>query len=609
MRRQRTALMIHPGFGVVPRDRTPTRRTHGRARFDLRSARGTMLVVTLIAAGLVSCGPFAGGDGSNFVAPNSGGAGCDPLPPLFSCLEAEIFGKICTQCHTGSSPPAGLSMDPGVAFQNLVGVPSVEQPTLNRIEPFNPDDSYVVRKLEGDPSITGGQMPLGGPFLPQATIDVIRQWITDGATDDTVSTSRQPPTVRSSFDSWNPVYAASGWSGAAWEAFFGSWAMLQALEGESVGRQREVLEVDSGPAWNLLLKVGWASVLSRGSTRGEPLPQVRFGVVGAAAAKRLWKDVVPRVQWLARHSQHWGDTVSDRFVTLRALSRAAGVLAERSHDDPSLRPAYLEVLAAARSLAFGLPQALHLSEFSSAVAAWLAFAAASPRDRDWAEDNARTAAQRAADRRVSGVVESAWRLAAVAQGAGVLGDSSLIGVTRSGHEALVGEVLAAMDGSRGASLLTIGEVAAVLQAWNVVRLSGVTIVSENGGPEPALAWILESWIARPHAALVHAGILSAAPPPPASWRSALADASINWSYIPLTGPVVRVPLSIRRMQRGRIQGDWLASPRAPAVRSARLACELLWMREDREGALPGRAEVQTWGARANRQGRDAPGDR
>jgi hypothetical protein len=39
----------------------------------------------------------------------------------------------------------------------------------------------MVHKIEGLPGITGGQMPLGETPLPQATIDAIRQWITNGA--------------------------------------------------------------------------------------------------------------------------------------------------------------------------------------------------------------------------------------------------------------------------------------------------------------------------------------------------------------------------------------------------------------------------------------------
>jgi hypothetical protein len=62
----------------------------------------------------------------------------------------------------------------------LVGVSSAQEPAFQRVEPFDANDSYLIRKLEGRISV-GGRMPLGGTPLPQADINVIRQWITDGA--------------------------------------------------------------------------------------------------------------------------------------------------------------------------------------------------------------------------------------------------------------------------------------------------------------------------------------------------------------------------------------------------------------------------------------------
>ncbi len=62
----------------------------------------------------------------------------------------------------------------------LVGVPSTEVPSLLRVKPGDPDNSYIIQKLEGHAAV-GGQMPLGGPYLSTATIAFIRQWITDGA--------------------------------------------------------------------------------------------------------------------------------------------------------------------------------------------------------------------------------------------------------------------------------------------------------------------------------------------------------------------------------------------------------------------------------------------
>jgi hypothetical protein len=61
-------------------------------------------------------------------------------------------------------------------------------PSILRVAPGDPDNSYLIQKLEGTASV-GVQMPEGGPPLPQDRIDVIRQWISDGAIDDRESSS------------------------------------------------------------------------------------------------------------------------------------------------------------------------------------------------------------------------------------------------------------------------------------------------------------------------------------------------------------------------------------------------------------------------------------
>jgi hypothetical protein len=65
-------------------------------------------------------------------------------------------------------------------FDQLVGVPSVEEPSILRVAIGDPDNSYIIQKLEGH-AASGAQMPFGGPPLPAATIAVIRQWISAGA--------------------------------------------------------------------------------------------------------------------------------------------------------------------------------------------------------------------------------------------------------------------------------------------------------------------------------------------------------------------------------------------------------------------------------------------
>jgi hypothetical protein len=67
------------------------------------------------------------------------------------------------------------------SFQDLVGIASVELPALLRVDPGNPDNSYLVHKIEGRPTILGAQMPLNQPPLSGSQIAAIRTWIQNGA--------------------------------------------------------------------------------------------------------------------------------------------------------------------------------------------------------------------------------------------------------------------------------------------------------------------------------------------------------------------------------------------------------------------------------------------
>ncbi len=105
------------------------------------------------------------------------------LGPTLDQIQAVVFTPSCATagCHTGGSPVAGLNLsDADTSFMALVNVMSQQQGGVLRVAPMLPDDSYLIRKLEGTAGISGGQMPPGAT-LSQPTIDVIRQWITDGA--------------------------------------------------------------------------------------------------------------------------------------------------------------------------------------------------------------------------------------------------------------------------------------------------------------------------------------------------------------------------------------------------------------------------------------------
>jgi hypothetical protein len=108
-----------------------------------------------------------------------------PAPAVtLTQLQTTIFTPSCSGCHTGggASLPSSMNLSNAAAsFAALVGVASTEQGSLQRVNASNPDASYLVRKLEGGPSITGARMPLGGAPLDPALIANVRAWITAGA--------------------------------------------------------------------------------------------------------------------------------------------------------------------------------------------------------------------------------------------------------------------------------------------------------------------------------------------------------------------------------------------------------------------------------------------
>jgi hypothetical protein len=113
--------------------------------------------------------------------------GGSPPPPLSADLQSiqeNIFTPICSVCHAGGSAPEGLRLDAANSFNLLVGVPSTEVPSLLRVKPGDPGNSYIIQKLEGHAAV-GSQMPFGcpntQPCLTTSTIAFIRQWITNGA--------------------------------------------------------------------------------------------------------------------------------------------------------------------------------------------------------------------------------------------------------------------------------------------------------------------------------------------------------------------------------------------------------------------------------------------
>ena len=136
--------------------------------------RGLAVVLTVLALGASACSTSPGSTPSATTASTGVSLSKDIQP---------ILNANCVICHQGTAGPMGLNMQVGSAYKNLVNVKSAESP-LMRVAPGTPDKSYIVNKLlgtQGQIDGSGAQMPYGAPPLSQSQIDLIRQWITQGA--------------------------------------------------------------------------------------------------------------------------------------------------------------------------------------------------------------------------------------------------------------------------------------------------------------------------------------------------------------------------------------------------------------------------------------------
>jgi hypothetical protein len=100
-----------------------------------------------------------------------------PLTADFDSIQTNIFTPICAGCHSGANPAANLDLDAAHSYNDLVNVPSTEEPMLDRVKPGDPADSFLVVHLEND-----------GDGAPASDIPFVIQWITDGALPGSSST-------------------------------------------------------------------------------------------------------------------------------------------------------------------------------------------------------------------------------------------------------------------------------------------------------------------------------------------------------------------------------------------------------------------------------------
>lgn len=102
-------------------------------------------------------------------------------PASFERVQTTVFDISCASsgCHGGGVWP---DLSAGKAYGNIVNIESTQ--ALPLVYPGLPDSSYLYLKLLPDAPISDGRMPLGGPYLDAASLEIVRAWIGRGAPRD-----------------------------------------------------------------------------------------------------------------------------------------------------------------------------------------------------------------------------------------------------------------------------------------------------------------------------------------------------------------------------------------------------------------------------------------
>jgi hypothetical protein len=182
-------------------------------RFAATSAIGSVAIACMtLACSSSSAGSSAAGDAAG---------GCGSAPVSFESDVMPIFAGSCstsTICHgqmnssgeeslyLGQSEGTGVPGDVAAVYAGLVGVASLEDPSMDLVVPGDLGSSYLWHKVSGDqnsdPAVAAGctpaasgpdacsdcvpgapcgvQMPFTGALEPSSTC-VIQNWITQGA--------------------------------------------------------------------------------------------------------------------------------------------------------------------------------------------------------------------------------------------------------------------------------------------------------------------------------------------------------------------------------------------------------------------------------------------
>lgn len=140
----------------------------------------TMFIVMFCSLALIAVSCSDNSTGTNDGSSSNGGGnddGSTPTEPTFTNVQ-EIFESSCggVNCHI-SNQRSGVRID---TYDNATNSEGDQYGKLV-IQEGDAAGSPIVDKIESSNPEHGDRMPPGGPFLSSDEIDLIKEWINDGA--------------------------------------------------------------------------------------------------------------------------------------------------------------------------------------------------------------------------------------------------------------------------------------------------------------------------------------------------------------------------------------------------------------------------------------------
>lgn len=126
-----------------------------------------------------------------------------PIEELQERVATILQGCSVSGCHVGPTPQMELDLRRD-RFMMAVGRHAITRPDLQLIHPGQPDESYLVMKVEGADGIIGQRMPFDGEPLAEDDIATIREWVRRLGEEDAIHIP-EPPVERHAFLGWRAV--------------------------------------------------------------------------------------------------------------------------------------------------------------------------------------------------------------------------------------------------------------------------------------------------------------------------------------------------------------------------------------------------------------------